>query len=264
MNGSISFGYYVSGTVIPTQIDQHYAYLNGNAEVETTGLTIPVIPSVGLPGLSYPGLLTIGPYYEINFGLTGDISLDGTINAVTGFSLPVVDISIGNSSDPQTNSQGTNYADVTLSNNVQLSAGLTISLIPQLGVGVSVLNGLVNADVSLQPSAGLTAGGQININVTTGEPSDPCVELVGDVNLDWVVGGKLGPWGAAVTGQIWGIQKTLWQQCFDNSSKKRDLIRLVSDDEWKEVTNNHRPPIRFARTLDSLVCPAVNPFTNSP
>lgn len=134
------------------------------------------------------------------------------MNAVTGFSLPVVDISIGNSSDPQTNSQGTNFADVTLSDNLQLSAGLTVSLIPQLGVGVSVLNGVVNADVSLQPSAGFTAGGQININVTTGQPSDPCVELVGDITLNWVVGGKLGPWGAAVTGQIWGVQKTLWQQ----------------------------------------------------
>lgn len=62
---------------------------DGNSEIETnitlgglvqytfTGVTIPVVPSVGLPGLSYPGLLTIGPYYEINFGLTGDIALDG-------------------------------------------------------------------------------------------------------------------------------------------------------------------------------------------
>ncbi|RUS23820.1 hypothetical protein BC938DRAFT_474576 [Jimgerdemannia flammicorona] len=262
ITGTVSFGYYVSGTIIPPKIKDHYAYFNGNADVEVEltlsglvqynfiGLEVPVVPTIGLPGLNYPGLLTLGPYFEINSALTGDIALYGTITASTGFSMPMVDISIGNGSEPKSTSEGTNFANVKLSDSLQMSAGLTIALVPQLGVKISVLGGSVDADVSLQPSAGVTAGGTVNFDLQTGKPEDPCVELDGQVSLNWGVGGKIGPWGSALTGKIWGIQKKLWSQCFGGGSTTSGRI----------TTKPRRSGKRDLATR-SMTCPSVNPFS---
>lgn len=132
----------------------------------------------------------------------------------TGFSLPSVSISIGDGSPPQPSAQGVDLGHVRLSSDLQLSAELTLELVPQISLGVNVFSGVVDAEISLLPSAGLTASGEIDFNPSAHKLKKACVGLGGDVQLGWEIKGNIGPWGAAKTGVIWELQKTLWEKVF--------------------------------------------------
>ncbi|RUS34926.1 hypothetical protein BC938DRAFT_477816 [Jimgerdemannia flammicorona] len=197
--GSAHFGYYVTGTILPLKIKEHFAYLRGELDAQATlsldglvqytspMLTIPIIPKTTLPGLNYPYLLAIGPYFKMDSNLMGTITLDGSVSINTVFTSPTVEISIGASEDPQLTSQGKNIANVTLSDKLELGAKLTQTLEPQLGIGVDVFGGSVKADLALMLSAGLTARGNSNFKPSSGKVTHTCVGVDGDVKLDWGV-----------------------------------------------------------------------------
>ncbi|RUP49476.1 hypothetical protein BC936DRAFT_142429 [Jimgerdemannia flammicorona] len=150
--------------------------LDGLVQYTSPMLTIPIIPKTTLPGLNYPYLLAIGPYFKMDSNLMGTITLDGYLH------LPTTD-----PEDPQLTSQGKNIANVTLSDKLELGAKLTQTLEPQLGIGVDVFGGSVKADLALMLSAGLTARGNSNFKPSSGKVTHTCVGVDGDVKLDWGV-----------------------------------------------------------------------------
>lgn len=130
----------------------------------------------------------------------------------TGFTVPLVEVSIGNGRAPKTTSKGVEFANVTLGGNMELGAKLSVTLAPQLGMRLKTLDGLVDATISMTPSSKLTASGDLNFKPTTGKITDPCVRLNNNLALDWGISGNAASWDRAHTGEIWSVDKKLWEK----------------------------------------------------
>lgn len=96
------FGYYLEASVVPPSIQQAYVYLQAGASAQAT-FTVTGLASAnfdsekaelisfGFPGLSYPGLLTLGPSLHLYGQLIGQLSMSGKLSSSVGYTFPVRD-----------------------------------------------------------------------------------------------------------------------------------------------------------------------------
>ncbi|TFK91426.1 hypothetical protein K466DRAFT_482749 [Polyporus arcularius HHB13444] len=97
---NVEYGFYLEGTIFPPGINQAYVYvsshgsatvglqLTGRASASYNSGKIPIIPPVYWPGLSYPGIVSIGPSLNIYGQLQGSLTLSGDIGATVTYPLP--------------------------------------------------------------------------------------------------------------------------------------------------------------------------------
>jgi hypothetical protein len=100
---------------------------------------VPLIPEVTLPGLSFPGIATIGPAFDIFGQITGEVIADGvfgvgaTINSPPNFFAAAL---VGDSSIPATlpSVQITPSFTITPVADVSLQGNLAIHVIPEVAL----------------------------------------------------------------------------------------------------------------------------------
>ncbi|PVF93429.1 hypothetical protein CPB86DRAFT_109040 [Serendipita vermifera] len=155
-------GFIVVGSIVPPKVDDlaFTAVLNGTVGAEfdvkagakgtlDTGL-IPLF-QIGLPGLSFPGILTVGPSISLNAQAKASLGVTADINVKSAFELPQVNLvfppSQGESSATVTPSCSPLKVNVGAS--AELQARAEAHIIPQLDIGVDLLNGLAGATVFL-------------------------------------------------------------------------------------------------------------------
>ncbi|KAF9356643.1 hypothetical protein BGX26_004956 [Mortierella sp. AD094] len=282
--GSVAYGYHLSGTL--WWVNEHRFYLKSQSSItaslsmsglikyEFPELNVPAIPETGLPGFSVPGILNVGPYVKADLKFSGEISVDGSLDVSTSVSLPSVDFSIGDDKPQPAAVKGVEGGAVKVTEHIDLSATLKMSVVPELGLGVKVLK-LVDAKVAVVPYFGLDARGKVELN---SEPKanektaiDACVDLNGHLALGYGVSGKIGPWGKDKKGDFWTYDKLLYRKCFNTPPapapvpvpvpapatgttggvSKRGLSEDWHGDEtlWKRASPSTK-----------LVCPSKRPF----
>ena len=266
LKSNIAYGYYLSGTL--WTINEHRAYyqsqgtitasltLAGLAKYQFPGVSVPVLPMTSLPGFSVTGIVTVGPFVKADLQLSGAISVDGTVEVSTTVTLPSVNISVGDGSTPSA-VHGTEIGNFAISENVDVSATLSVSMIPEFGLGIQVLQ-LVDAKVAVMPSIGLNANVDMNISGSNSLSATPCVGLNGQLALGYGVTGKLGPWGVSKTSSFWDFNKPLYQRCF-NSSKK-SLVPPKKGQKSAQDWHKDEALWKSASPTKKLACPAKRPF----
>ncbi|KAM4067130.1 glycosyl hydrolases family 18 domain-containing protein [Hirsutella rhossiliensis] len=97
VNMDITYAYYFSGTIIPPNIPDAYAYLamqprayvglsiSGQAEMQYTSERAKIIPTITYPGLAIKGLASIGPSLDIYGQIVGKITISGKARAGAHF-----------------------------------------------------------------------------------------------------------------------------------------------------------------------------------
>ncbi|KAJ6518939.1 hypothetical protein C8R45DRAFT_918040 [Mycena sanguinolenta] len=153
------YGFYVEATVVPPAINSAYVFasatptvkalftLTGGGSVTYTSEKV-TFATFGFPGLSVPGLITVGPSLVLQGYIAGKLSLAGVLSTSVSRTFPTVTFSLGNSSadffsvnvSPSASDQGT---EVVAGYNVELSGNMSIHIVPSFELGLSVLNGVV-------------------------------------------------------------------------------------------------------------------------
>ncbi|KAJ7266371.1 hypothetical protein B0H12DRAFT_158847 [Mycena haematopus] len=265
----ISLGMSAVGTLIPPTMSAFGVFATLNADLTGTmtfagsasgSIDSGVIPvfEQGIPGLDFPGLLTIGPTFKI--GVQGIANLDIQANAKVTldynvanaklFFPPASSVTSGGSFTP-----GDSPLSLSVAPNVSSKAVLTGHVIPSIDFGVNALGGLGQATVSLvldaHASATLTLDASANAGVSTGSAASASGSVNGCVDI-----GAGFDVNASASADFFGL--------FDPSTKENlfskqfDLFKkcLGSDATRREVTERQILESSLTRRAD-LGCPAA-------
>ncbi|PPQ93459.1 hypothetical protein CVT25_008563 [Psilocybe cyanescens] len=164
-----SIGVAASGTILPPEVTAFSliagltADLDGSIDMQATAsgtLDSGKIKlfEVGIPGLDFPGVLTIGPSFVINGQATATLDLD--VGLTVGISYTIDNAQLTFPPSSQQSSGAFNIGDTPL----KLTAGATgkatgtveAHLIPTLNFGISALDDTVSANVFLELDASAT------------------------------------------------------------------------------------------------------------
>ncbi|KIK63273.1 hypothetical protein GYMLUDRAFT_40982 [Collybiopsis luxurians FD-317 M1] len=188
-SAQISVGAAASGTIIPPKIDDFAALvlmngdldgtLNLNAAISTTFDTgkIEVVPSVGIPGLDFPAVFTVGPSFDISAEATAELDLAADLQVGIVYSISNAQLIF-----PDKNGQsggGFNVGDtpltLSLTPSVKSTGSLTAHLIPSLNLGVQAFSASATVFLDLDASAtvalSLDAVDSNNITINSGSNS---------------------------------------------------------------------------------------------
>lgn len=166
-HAQVSLGVAVSGTIAPPNFDQFNmlvgltADLNGTVDLiaDVSGTLdsgkIPIF-TLGIPGLSFPGVLDIGPSLEIDVQAKATLDLNVDLSVGLNYHVNNAQLNFPPSNDTNTTqSQDSNFqiADTPLSISASPAVASTGSveahIIPTLKFGISALDKVVNTNVFL-------------------------------------------------------------------------------------------------------------------
>ncbi|KAF9369454.1 hypothetical protein BGX21_005959 [Mortierella sp. AD011] len=270
--GSISYGYHVSGTFL--WIKDHTFYVKSDSSISASlsvnglikyvipEMTVAVVPEVPIAGPSIPGIVNIGPYFKANLKFSGSVTVDGSFHVTTSATLPSVDFSIGADKPKTAALKGIESGGVKVTQNLDLSATLKMGIIPELGVSVKVMK-FVDAKVAIVPYFGVDAHGEVSLNSGSSLPTkaDACVRLNGHLALGYGLSGKLGPWGKDKKGEFWSYDKLLYKKCFNNTppTPANTMTGTVSRRGLTEDWHGDETLWKRADPSTKIVCPRKRP-----
>ncbi|KAJ7479731.1 hypothetical protein FB451DRAFT_1086295 [Mycena latifolia] len=155
----------VQGTLSPFALAKFQAVAGMTAHVQGT-LTVGAelsghvdsgqIPlfNAGIPGFDFPGVLTVGPSFQVNAQFVGDVDIQLDMTVGINFDVNNAQLSFppDDSTKPDSNafSIGDTPLSLSASPSVTATGSLTAHLIPSLNIGLTVLGGKVaNANIFL-------------------------------------------------------------------------------------------------------------------
>ncbi|KAJ7113649.1 hypothetical protein C8R44DRAFT_741233 [Mycena epipterygia] len=165
----------VAGTFVPPDITTFKAVADLTAQISGT-LTLSAeltghissgkitVFQAGIPGLDFPGILTLGPTFEIDAELDGDVDL--TMDLAVGLNL---DMNNAQLTFPPDASTADSTLKLSASPSVQATGTLTAHLIPTLNFGISALGGKGQANLfaALDTSAALVLSLDASAQIST-------------------------------------------------------------------------------------------------
>ncbi|KAJ7673894.1 hypothetical protein DFH06DRAFT_1279635 [Mycena polygramma] len=204
----VSLGMSAVGTIIPPKMTAFGVFAGLDADLTGTmtftGSASGSVDSglinvfeVGIPGLDFPGLLTIGPTFRIGVQGTANLDvqadakvvLDYNVNGAKMFFPPADSVKSGGVFTP-----GDSPLSLSVSPDVSSKAVLAGHVIPSLDLGVSALGGIASATVTLNLDASatmtLTLDASANADVSTGgAPAasgqvNGCVDIGAGLNVN--------------------------------------------------------------------------------
>ncbi|KZV96693.1 hypothetical protein EXIGLDRAFT_407819 [Exidia glandulosa HHB12029] len=240
------YGFYLQATIVPPNVKAAYLYIKADASASAT-LTVDGMAKVsydsstvqfakfGFPGLYYPGLLTIGPSLEINGFITGELSVQGTLNTHIDYNFPSLDFALGKTSNdigpsiqPGGKSQG---FDMGAGYNVDMGGDIAIHIVPQVQFGVQILGGqLLDAEAFVR--ADLFAGLGINGSVSSKVAPTFCWDLYYGVEVDSGLTGSVLYWDTGPhTWTFFKERYSFYSKCFTSVDQPK-VIQARDEHLW--------------------------------
>ncbi|KAJ7770742.1 hypothetical protein B0H16DRAFT_1306404 [Mycena metata] len=189
----------------------------------------------GIPGLDFPGILTIGPTFSINVQGTGNLDVQADATMVLSYNVQGAKLFFPHS-DTQTSGGNFNPGDSPLSLSVQPSvsskAVLGAHVIPRIDLGVSGLGGAASATVSLSLDAAATMTMSLNGTASAAVNTKAPAAASGSVGGCVDIGASLNV-AASADGDFFGL--------FDKSTSV-GFLYLVSS--WIFSQNSLGEPVQ--------------------
>ncbi|KAF9474084.1 hypothetical protein BDN70DRAFT_997286 [Pholiota conissans] len=175
-----ALGVAAHGTIIPPVVNDFAVIAGLNADL---GGTLHVLATasgsfdtgrkqllqVGIPGLDFPGILTIGPSFIVEAQATG--SLNANVEVTVGIDYQIQNAQLVFPTNSQ-NGGGFSIGQTPLTISANPTAGVTGTvnghLIPSLNIGISALGDIVSAGVFLNVDASATASLNIHAAANAG------------------------------------------------------------------------------------------------
>ncbi|KAK6969319.1 hypothetical protein R3P38DRAFT_3146303 [Favolaschia claudopus] len=190
-NAQVTLNVAAIGTIVPPKISSFGAVASMNADVTgTITLNADVLGTIGtgqvtlfeagIPGLDFPGILTIGPSFKVAGSVDG--TLDVALDADVGINFNVKDAKIAfppkddNAPDGKAFSIGDTPLTLSTTPDVTAKGKITAHLIPSINLGIDALGGKADAQVTLAVDA--------NAALTLGLSGSAAATVVQDVPID--------------------------------------------------------------------------------
>ncbi|KAJ7020071.1 hypothetical protein C8F04DRAFT_974823 [Mycena alexandri] len=224
---NVGFAVLMNGTVVPPAIDKFglaaavSGYANGTINIsallsgDIDSGNIPVFKA-GLPGLSLPGLFTLGPEAEINVAAGAGFDVNADVAIPITWNFPLLDFVIppteGNATGDAT--QSDTSADFSASFTPgTLNANADVHVIPSLNFGIDALAGFAKAEVFV--SADVDGSLDMNSTIADDFSMDGCVTMSTGINVNAGARGTfLKFFNDATTIPIFNKRAQLFQKCF--------------------------------------------------
>ncbi|KAI0092175.1 hypothetical protein BDY19DRAFT_884355 [Irpex rosettiformis] len=246
----VGFGVVAAGTVVPPKVTDFGLFASLDGSLNGT-LTLDASASatldsgkiqifqVGIPGLDFPGILSIGPSFVVNAQGIATIDTDLKLGVDLAYNINNAKLFF----PPGKQSSGGDFApantDLTLAAtpNVAASGSVEAHIIPSLQFGLDALNGLAKATINLDldTSAKLTlslqAGATISTSTTSSSNSNStnvdtsfggCVDL--SVGLAVTAGADatfLSLFDQSTSVTLFQKDFDLFNKCFGSSANKK-------------------------------------------
>ncbi|KAJ4488374.1 hypothetical protein J3R30DRAFT_3279916 [Lentinula aciculospora] len=169
-SAQVSLGVAAQGTIVPPSLSDFAvtvgmnAIIDGtldfNAGVSTTFDTgkIEVVPPLGIPGLDFPGILTIGPSFDVQAEATAKLDLAADLKVGIVYNISNAQLVFPDKKNQSGGNFNVGDTPLTLSvtPSVKSTGSLTAHLIPTLNLGIQALDNLASATVFLDLDASAT------------------------------------------------------------------------------------------------------------
>jgi len=187
-------GFIVTGSLVPPSIEK-LAFTGGlsgdasdtfniNANAKGTFQTPDLkIFEIGLPGLNFPGIVSVGPSFSINANAQAELGVVADVSVTAAISLPAVQFTFPAS-------EGESFADVNPKDvpiRVDVGASATLTgrasahLIPRIDIGVKILNGIAEATVF----ANIDASAALDFTLEATVSGTPVDGTIGNPEVDF-------------------------------------------------------------------------------
>ncbi|KDQ51373.1 hypothetical protein JAAARDRAFT_41224 [Jaapia argillacea MUCL 33604] len=276
-NASIVYGVVVTGTLVPPQISDFglYANLNGdingvlNVKASATGTIdsgVKTLFEVGIPGLDFPGIFTLGPSFLINAQATATVELD--VDLAVGLAYSVTN---GKLFFPPANGHTSGGIFTPQDSQLQLSVSPSVSatgtiaahLIPTLQFGVDAFDGVASATIFLDLDASATLKLNLNAGASATIPilnpsSTSSVVTNGTVGTSVSASSKSGPTVQIVVHAPSGSTAVA-------ESTSQPTPSLVTPAGTKVVTPSvaAKPTVKASAPANRAISPRANNVTTS-
>ncbi|KAF4610321.1 hypothetical protein D9613_010283 [Agrocybe pediades] len=179
-HASASIGVAVTGTILPPKIDDFAVITSLSADLQgamdiAAGITgtadsgkIPIV-DIGILGLSFPGILEIGPSFQINAQAKATLDVDLTMNVGVNYKISNAKLIFPPSSDE---ASGGSFSiedtplKLSVSPAVKATGTLEAHIIPSLNLGLSALDGVADATIFLEADASATLNLSLEASAT--------------------------------------------------------------------------------------------------
>ncbi|KAG5640821.1 hypothetical protein DXG03_006893 [Asterophora parasitica] len=299
----VTLGVAATGTIVPPELTELGVFTGLDAKLDATLNLVGnakgradsgqlTLFQTGIPGLDFPGILTVGPTFkvlaqasaDVDLGVNLKVDLSYTVSDAKIFFPPGSNQTSGGTFTPgearQYISSGYHIAKpltfpvlnealkLSVTPNVASSAVVSAHLIPRVDLGLNALGGVAQATVSLDldasASVNLKLNGAANANLevesTTGDVSssagasvDGCVKTTTAINVNGNADSSFfSIFDRAVKVPIFGKDFEAFEKCF-GAKTKRDT---VPKKPRRGSGANRHPKLIYRRQSDT-VCPSV-------
>ncbi|KAJ6531433.1 hypothetical protein DFH09DRAFT_140245 [Mycena vulgaris] len=233
--------------------------------------------TIGIPGLDFPGILTVGPSFKIQGEVTG--KLDVGVDLTVDLSYCISNAKLFYPPSPYNTNSGKftpNNSPLNFSVSPELASSATLDahIIPGLDFGITAIGGIATAtvfvdlDTSSTMTLSLDAAANASGNVTTKGAAvsstsaslDGCVDIGAGLAIDAGADGAFfGLFDFAPTTNLFTKNFDFFKKCFGTqaakSSSRRELesMSLSESDSAVEVARPRRRDL--AKRASTLACP---------
>ncbi|KAF6752086.1 hypothetical protein DFP72DRAFT_968113 [Ephemerocybe angulata] len=167
-----AIGVVAEGTIVPPKIDKFSvtstlsADINGEIVLKG-GLSgsieserIPLF-EVGVPGLAFPGILTVGPSFKVEAQATANLDINADLKVGVNYKVDKASLVFPPMAKETQEQDGAFHLkdtplDLSVSPSVNLTGSLAAHLIPSLNLGIDALGGVAEASIFLELDASAT------------------------------------------------------------------------------------------------------------
>lgn len=265
VNAAVSLGAVAAGTIVPPEITEFALTLglDGNIDAQfdisanlTGAVSSGAIPlfQIGIPGLSFPGILDIGPEFVVK----GKVDADFTLSNVDATVSIAYDLSeVAATFPPQSGSTGGSFkkgtSALTISadpniTDVSESVSVTGHIIPQVDIGLSAFEGIVSSTVFLN----LDASMDVSVSANSGK-AQACVDASTELAVNIGAQASFFDLFDASTGKtLFEKNFPLFQKCVGSTAASRRDHVLRAGAATSNSSSSHAK-------RKSLVCPIALP-----
>ncbi|KAJ3547983.1 hypothetical protein NM688_g5348 [Phlebia brevispora] len=231
-NADVTFGVVAQGSIIPPSLDRFGVYSTFNADFEGT-LTAEAagqvsvdtgkkkLFEVGLPGLDFPGILTIGPSFQLLAEATATASGDASLSCgISYHGNGQLYFPPSSGSSFATFSSGDSPLKLSAARELSVQGSVVAHVIPSLVLGIEALS-VADADVTL----GLDAHAELDLSLAASntESFNGCVGVKTGLAVQASADGQFFSFfKAGETINLWSKDWTIYDNCWGN---KREHAR---------------------------------------
>ncbi|KLO13395.1 hypothetical protein SCHPADRAFT_366949 [Schizopora paradoxa] len=202
--------------------------------------------SQGLPGLSIPDIIAIGPQFQLNSRATATVELEMDLSVGIHYQLDGLSFTVGS-----TNSSTSGFTPLdapvkfSVDPSVTAKATLEAHLIPTLSMGVTVLGKdiaslFLDLDTGIEVALNATAGADLSASTdgsaTASESTEACVDVSSPISFNVGATGDLPGLSNSPTFPIFQKSFDIYQKCFGQQSKTTTLQKPSSTTEVTSTT----------------------------